>query len=377
MVFVLPNGGGESVGSLATDTWREALLSLYQNASRISLWSAAGQEVAFVARCMEQTAAGADCERCSDKAGSNCEAWVLQDECANNPGYMKAACTLSCGACASQSHSRGELPAGDEPLYAVVDHFPFVWPSSVGTRSKISIPGGDALTLHARSSSPRVFEIEDVASAEECAAIMRLSMPVLRQSVTFEGGKQVTGVARTSANGWLQLPSASAVGDAAMLRAVWLRLAGAVRLDPAASENMQAIRYEIGGHYFYHTDTGGSPAIQGRAITALLYLTDGFEGGETSFPLAGTGETRNNVHRIREEFHNCDPTAGLAVKPRAGSATIFYNLLPNTRSKDFSAWHASCDVLSQEPQKHAANLWFHLHKAEDVHSRQWMELRRF
>ena len=99
----------------------------------------------------------------------------------------------------------------------------------------------------------------------------------------------------------------------------------------------------------------------------MIYLSDGFDGEETSFPLAFTNGETNNVHRIREEFGGgCDPTAGLAVKPKAGNAVIFYNHKPNSAEKDFSTWHASCDVTSEGGKKYAANLWFHLHKAEEV-----------
>ena len=227
---------------------------------------------------------------------------------------------------------------------------------------------GGEVTLHALSDSPRIFEAEGVATAAEMAAIRRIAEPSLEKSVTFEGGKQVAGGARTSATGWLKLPPAgSGTDDDAMLRAVWLRLADTVRMDPRASESMQAISYGRGGHYYYHTDTGGSPMIAGRAITALLYLSDDFDGGETSFPLAFTGENRTNVHAVRAEFGGgCDPTKGLAVSPRAGSAVIFYNLLPNSAEKDFTTWHASCDVTSEGAKKYAANLWFHLAKAENV-----------
>ena len=214
---------------------------------------------------------------------------------------------------------------------------------------------------------PRVFELEGVASRAECDAIIRIADPQLKDSIAYVGGKQVTGGARTSATAFLPLPDENATGDAAKMRAVWLRLAAAVRMDPRASENLQAISYGVGGHYHYHTDTGGTPIIAGRAITALLYLSDGFEGGETSFPLAGTGETRNNVYRVREEFGGgCDPTAGLAVAPKAGNAVVFYNLLPNSHEKDYSTWHASCDVRTEGAKKHAANLWFHLLKAKEV-----------
>ena len=355
---LLPNGGGGAITTITTNAWRDQLFQIYQNASRIGLWTADGEEVAFARRS------------CADLAGANCAVWASQGECENNPGYMNMECKKSCGKCgSSKSSSGGALPADDRPLYATLDHYPFVWPAEVGVRHRVEVEEfAPPIILHARSDSPRVFEAEGVASAADCEAIQRIAEPSLKTSVTFEQGKQQTGAARTSANTWLQLPPEDSTGDLARLRAVWLRLAAAVRMDPLSTENMQAISYGVDGHYYYHTDTGGSPVIAGRAITALIYLSDGFDGGETSFPLAFTnGETRNNVHRIREEFGGgCDPTAGLAVKPKAGNAVIFYNHKPNSAEKDFSTWHASCDVTSEGGKKYAANLWFHLHKAEEV-----------
>jgi hypothetical protein len=337
---LLPNGGGAAVGTLESDTWQATCHALYPNASRIGLYTADGEEVAYTGLA------------CADAAGDSCRAWAKNGECQRNSAYMHRECSFSCSVC--ERSSSGALPeTAGEPLHAVLDYFPFVWPADVGVRTSVRLRDGETRTIHALSSSPRVFEAEAVASADEAAAIVRLAQSQLKLSVTFEGGKQVSGGARNSATAWLKLPPEHASGDERALRSVWLRLAGLVRMDPLASENMQALSYGRGDHYHYHTDTGGSPVIAGRAITALLYLSDGFEGGETSFPLAGSGETRNNVHRVREEFHNCDPTAGLAVRPKAGNAVVFYNLLPNSHEKDFATWHASCDVLSDTPNKYA------------------------
>lgn len=73
----------------------------------------------------------------------------------------------------------------------------------------------------------------------------------------------------------------------------------------------------------------------------------------------------NNVHKVREEFNGCQTARGLTIKPRAGNAAIFYNLLPNTKRTDFSTWHASCDVVGSG-RKFAANLWFNLHFAAQL-----------
>lgn len=219
------------------------------------------------------------------------------------------------------------------------------------------------------SVRPRVFAIGTIASAHECDAIRRLAESRVTSSVTYIAGQAVKqNSARTSSSGWLNLPADGATGDEAALRAVWQRLASIVRLDTRTSESMQAISYRVGEHYHYHMDTGGAPNIAGRAVTALLYLSDGFTGGETSFALSndqsGNG-TRNNVYRVREEFDGCSTDRGIAVTPKAGTAVVFYNLHPNSASKDWSAWHASCDVRSGV--KWAANLWFHLSLAEQLY----------
>ena len=92
-----------------------------------------------------------------------------------------------------------------------------------------------------------------------------------------------------------------------------------------------------------------SPNIAGRALTALVYLNDGFEGGETSFPTAGLVEPMRNVYRVRERYGGgCQTGEGLAVRPRRGSVVLFYNLEPNSATKDFYSWHGSCDVLHGE-----------------------------
>lgn len=223
---ILPNGGGERL-AVSPDTWREDLHALYPNATRIGLWTGEGELVGFTSYCMDRS--------------DECVRWAANGECERNPPYMQSECVASCGVCRrGRSSSSESLPAAS-PLYAVLDHYPFVWPAEPGRVVRVYVPGSDSpLTLHALSLSPRVLEVE-VASAEECAAMIRVSHPVLEASVTFEGGSQMATRARTSASGWLQLPPPDATGDAAVLRAVWLRLAALARMHPLATENMQAI----------------------------------------------------------------------------------------------------------------------------------------
>ena len=125
-------------------------------------------------------------------------------------------------------------------------------------------------------------------------------------------------------------------------------------------EPMQAIRYRKGEHYWYHVDAGGSTgALVGRALTVLLYLSDGFTGGETSFALAGEPVGMGSKEEVYAALGTgCTTKRGLTITPKAGNALLFYNLQPNSARVDSQSWHASCDVQSGE--KLAANLWFHL-----------------
>lgn len=109
-------------------------------------------------------------------------------------------------------------------------------------------------------------------------------------------------------------------------------------------------------------DNGGSSAIHGRVLTALVYLNDGFEGGQTNWPMAGLADPNEvnfrHVYRLREHFAHCQVARGLTVRPLRGSVALFYSLAPNAEDKDWMAWHGSCDVMGGV--KWAANFWWHL-----------------
>jgi predicted 2-oxoglutarate/Fe(II)-dependent dioxygenase YbiX len=54
------------------------------------------------------------------------------------------------------------------------------------------------------------------------------------------------------------------------------------RVDLTRQTGIHAVRYEPGGYYAAHTDTGVN--LLDRHFTVVCYLNDDFEGGETSFP---------------------------------------------------------------------------------------------
>ena len=78
-----------------------------------------------------------------------------------------------------------------------------------------------------------------------------------------------------------------------------------------------------------------------RFITLLLYLNDPVSGGQTAFPKAA-------------DQASPDGAAPLVLHPGAGSAVLFYNMLPDGNADDLTL-HAALPVLTGE--KWLANFW--------------------
>jgi hypothetical protein len=415
------NGGGERIATLdiaaGPIAWARLLREKLPAASeRISLWNADGEELWA---CAGTPAANAH---------SECAHWAHIGECQSNPAFMRAECATACSSLLLSTDEQNSISrvalveaaalAGEKQLYAVTDVYPFVWPASaVGSVRHVSLGDGQPhVALRTLSSTPRILLAEGIVSEEECAAIRRLGAPLLKPSTTRVGGKEVVASlpsdARTSWTAWLSrdrperrkkldavrslknglaetavqsdvagtaaASEAEEDADMAVLERVEQRIASLVRLHRDTAENMQVLRYLPGEHYHYHSDTGGAPNIRGRAITALFYLNDAYEGGRTNFPLVGHPEGAVNVYRVREEFKNCQTARGLTIEPQKGAVLIWYNhqtmaysnqtaASAEIRRTDPRVWHASCDVTSG--QKWSANYWFHLDLARQLSMR--------
>ena len=367
---VLRNGGaGEPLAFAEDADWKKRVLKAFPEASTLGLRDENGSLVAQI----ERTCIDSD-KRCAESAA--------RGDCARHPRMRDfGACPFSCNSCGARKEkfkSQGALPRDGRALYTVVDDHPFIWPTSSSERTVEVGPDGESLQLRSLSSVPRVFEVEGLASAEECAAIQRLSEPGMSQSGIYTETQQERAVesSRTSSNSFLPLPlrEEDLSEDEARLRAVWLRIAALVRMDPRAAEDMQVIRYDVGDRYYYHVDNGGAGTpgtVAGRVATVLLYLNGGFTGGETNFPLADEpGEWQEKFTAPEAVFDEyppgCQTARGLSVVPKMGSALIFYDLLPNSATPDLAAWHGSCDVT--RGRKWAANLWFSIGLEEMLRS---------
>jgi prolyl 4-hydroxylase len=90
------------------------------------------------------------------------------------------------------------------------------------------------------------------------------------------------------------------------------------------------LRYSPGGEYRAHMDALSNEANQ-RILTVLVYLSDDYRGGETSFP-----------------------RAGLVFRGAPGEALVFRNALPDGRP-DPATVHAGLPV--EAGVKYLASRW--------------------
>lgn len=218
------------------------------------------------------------------------------------------------------------------------------------------------LNLTALSIAPRVFEIPNFLSPVEVDHIMELATGMTLGASTVSGGTDEGRGAtktRTSTNSWVYRET-SAVTDA-----IYRRAADVLRIDEALlrhrrkeeyedfpapgrrysgtiAEALQLVHYDVGQEYTAHHDFGYPPVLDenqsARFCTLLLYLNEGMQGGETSFPRWVNAETRN----------------ALKAKPEKGKAVLFYSFLPDGNMDDLSQ-HAAVPVIKGE--KWLINLW--------------------
>lgn len=155
-------------------------------------------------------------------------------------------------------------------------------------------------------------------------------------------------------------------------------------------EHLQVVRYDVNGHYHAHHDsethtrsdkpcchltdtetvlTYGACRLC-RFVTIMFYLNDVEEGGETAFPAADNATYSEELLRYRGKdaddvkdsynLSNHCKDANLLVKPRFGTAVMWYNHFVNPENgwmgeMEERALHGGCDVKKGE--KWIANMW--------------------
>lgn len=182
-------------------------------------------------------------------------------------------------------------------------------------------PAGDPQRLPAvqgLSERPDVVLFPRLFSPAECDHLVAIAEPRFERTQvqdvqTLEEREHEARTAHGSTIHWL-------IEDPAV-RALNRRLAAASGIDVAHGEPMQILRYHPGQEYRPHHDPLRGVDNQ-RIATALVYLNEGYEGGETSFA-----------------------DIGLKVKGGKGDAIVFRNTLPDGQ-RDALALHAALPVTA-------------------------------
>ena len=177
-----------------------------------------------------------------------------------------------------------------------------------------------------------IFAVGGFLGAEECAHLMAMIDRVAEPSRTFDAADAVKS--RTSYSGDVD------AGDS-FVRMIERRLCDLLGIEPAWGETVQGQRYEPGqefkGHYDWFNTTAPwwpAEAKRGgqRSWTAMAYLNDVAEGGETSFD-----------------------RLGISIQPQAGALLVWNNMLPDgTPNPDVR--HAALPVASGV--KYVVTKWF-------------------
>ncbi|XP_059916903.1 transmembrane prolyl 4-hydroxylase [Gadus macrocephalus] len=203
------------------------------------------------------------------------------------------------------------------------------------------------------------------------------------QRFLLQRGVESSQLVRNSHHTWLE----QGPGAHPVLQSVKQRVVRLTQLpDPLVdlSEPLQVVRYQQGGHYHAHHDSGPvypetacthtRPAANAsspfetscRYITVLFYLNSVEGGGETAFPVADNG-TYEEMSLIQNDVdlldtrRNCE-RSNLRVKPTRGTAVFWYNYLSDGKGwvgeQDQYSLHGGCVVT--RGTKWVANKWINI-----------------
>ncbi|CAI5525628.1 unnamed protein product [Closterium sp. Naga37s-1] len=190
------------------------------------------------------------------------------------------------------------------------------------------------------SWKPRAWIYKQFLSHEECDHIIELARPnMTRSEVVADNDTEEIDPIRTSYGTFLE----TAQDD--VIKRIEDRLATWTFLPPENQESMQVLRYAVGQKYDAHHDffEEDEKQQQGghRYATVLMYLTDGFHGGETVFP-----DSEKDKEVKDDTWSDCGKQ-GVAAKPVKGDALLFFSLKPSAEP-DLASLHAGCPVLAGE-----------------------------
>ncbi|EKX52107.1 hypothetical protein GUITHDRAFT_150687 [Guillardia theta CCMP2712] len=185
---------------------------------------------------------------------------------------------------------------------------------------------------------PRIYVLHNILTKEECESLKSLGVMAGMEKaliIPYGGKELVESSTRTNTAAWLEYHQGPVVTKLENL------LAKVTNTEPENGENLQILHYQTSQQFKEHHDYF-DPATDppenfepggNRLATAIIYLQNAEEGGETDFMKIDT-----------------------KVKPEAGSAVLFYDLKPDG-SVDKLTIHSGNPPKGGE--KWVATKWIH------------------
>lgn len=212
------------------------------------------------------------------------------------------------------------------------------WPGEPAAAAQLALldamPGAAQRAVDELAADPPIRLVRELFSPAECDYVLAKAGPELRPSLIIDEatGRPRPHPVRTSSSMNFGPPDEDLV-----IHALNRRFAAATGTDYAAGEPLHVLRYTPGQEFRPHLDAIPGAANQ-RMWTAIVYLNEGFGGGETDFP-----------------------ELGLRTIGRKGDALVFRNALPDGKA-DQRARHAGLPVT--EGEKWVASRWIRQHPYE-------------
>lgn len=186
------------------------------------------------------------------------------------------------------------------------------------------------------NQNPLIYIIDDFLDDSTCNHFIELSKNKLKRALVVGEGNGIIINGRTNTNCWIEHNTDN------VTYGVVNKISNLVKYPIINAESFQIIHYDINQKYNNHNDgwkqndeknkkylsRGGQ-----RMITALVYLNDVEEGGDTIF-------TKLKI----------------SVKPKKGRLLVFENFIKDTNELNLLSEHTGSAVIKGE--KYAFNLWF-------------------
>lgn len=131
--------------------------------------------------------------------------------------------------------------------------------------------------------SPQIRWSRELFTHAECALLIEIGGAFLAPSLVID---PQTGMARPDSIRTSRAAIFPWVDEVPFIHALNRRIAAATETRVEQGEPLQVLEYAPGQEYRPHSDALSGVDNQ-RIVTALVYLNDDFDGGETSFPRLG------------------------------------------------------------------------------------------